>query len=113
MGAVDATLRRVNQKQRDDPRVTRVVLVISDTVRNRDALRLGVATVRSDYPLDTRGVLEALGRGQTPPLNGVAVVRVSADRPQAVHTRGKLVDGGARSSADFVDNPVGRLPPGQ
>jgi hypothetical protein len=108
LGAVDATLRRVNQEQRDDPRVTRVVLVVSDTVRNRDALRLGIATVRADDPLDTRGVLDALGHGRTPALNGVAIVRVPADRPQAVNTGGNLVDDVDQSRRDLVDNPVGR-----
>jgi transcriptional regulator with XRE-family HTH domain len=106
-GEVDGILRRVNLKQRDDPRITRVVLVVSDTVRNRDALRLGGATVRADFPLDTRGVLAALGAGRTPPLNGVVLLRVPRDDPQAVHTGGNPVDAPAVERATFVDNRLG------
>ena len=53
LGVVDATLRSVNQKQRDDPRITRVVLAVADTVRNRQALRLAIASVRAEYPNST------------------------------------------------------------
>lgn len=114
-GAVDATLRRINQKQRDDPRIARVVIVVADTVRNRRAMALGVATIRADYPLDSRAVIAALSAGRPPPLNGVVLQRIPADsdrpqhagHPQAVHTRGKVVDATAAEVARFVDNPVG------
>ena len=99
MGEVDGVLRRVDLKRRDDPRITRVVLVVADTVRNREALRLGAGTVRAGYPLDTRGVLAALGAGRTPPLDGVAIIRLPRNGPQVVHTGGKLVDGGAHRTA--------------
>ncbi|MHB8890804.1 MAG: hypothetical protein ACYC65_02030 [Candidatus Limnocylindrales bacterium] len=94
-GVVDATLRRVNQKHRDDPRIARVVLVLADTVRNRGALADAAATIRGDYPLDTRTVLGALRSGKAPLLNGVVILRVPRPdpvHPQAVHTRGNLVD---------------------
>ena len=94
IGAVDATLRRANQKQRDDPRIRSVVLVVNDTRHNREALRAGIVTVRAGYPLDTRTVLASLATGHTPPLNGVVLQRLPpVARPQAVHTGGKLVDG--------------------
>ena len=38
-----------------------VLLLIADTRGNRAALRLARDTLASDYPLDTRGVLLALG----------------------------------------------------
>lgn len=76
LGAVDATLRSANQKQRDDPRISKVVLVIADTVRNRAALRSSIAAVRAEYPLDTRTTLAALSGGRSPPLSGIVLVRL-------------------------------------
>jgi transcriptional regulator with XRE-family HTH domain len=75
-GAADATMRRVNLKLRDDARVHRAVMVVSDTARNRDSLRLALATVRPDFPLQTREVLDALGHGAAPRLSGVVLLRV-------------------------------------
>jgi transcriptional regulator with XRE-family HTH domain len=75
-GAADAILRQANQKQRDDPRIARVVLVVADTVRNRRALDAGAAAIRAEYPLDTRAILANLRAGRAPPLNGVAILRV-------------------------------------
>ncbi len=94
VGAVDAMLRRSNQKQRDDPRISGVVLVIADTARNRRALREAVAMVRAESPLDTREVLAALAAGRSPALNGV-LVRIAHARPQPVHSGGKVVDAAA------------------
>lgn len=82
-GVADATVRRVNLKLADDPRVQRAVLVVNDTVRNREALRAAIASVRADYPLQTREVLAALGSGVAPRLNGVVLLRV----PRAPRTR--------------------------
>ncbi|HEY6571082.1 MAG TPA: hypothetical protein VIZ22_12370, partial [Candidatus Limnocylindrales bacterium] len=76
LGAVDATLRTTNQKQRDDLRIARTVLVIADTPRNRAALRLAHATVRAEYPLDTRSVLAALGEGKAPTASGIVLLRL-------------------------------------
>ena len=75
LGAVDATIRRANEKHRDDPRVVRVVLVINDTARNREAMRGGAAALRSDFPLNTHEVRRALRSGVHPPLNGILMVR--------------------------------------
>ena len=109
-GVVDATLRRVNQKHRDDPRIARVVLVLADTVRNRWALADAAATIRAEYPLDTRTVLGALASGKAPALNGVVILRVprrDAVRPQAVHTGVELVDDRPAEARGFVDNRLG------
>jgi transcriptional regulator with XRE-family HTH domain len=116
VGAADATIRRVNLKARDDARISRVVLVVADTLRNRRALAAALAIVRADFPLNTREVSAALRRGHSPRLNGIVLERVRARadgvRPQVVHIVGKPVD--ARRAADlaFVDNPVGGRPPG-
>jgi transcriptional regulator with XRE-family HTH domain len=76
VGAADATLRRVNLKLGDDARVQRGVLLVSDTARNRDVLRLALPSVRADFPLQTREVLAALEAGKSPRLNGVVLLRV-------------------------------------
>jgi hypothetical protein len=73
---VDATVRHVHQKLRDDPRITRLVLLVSDTVRNRQALHAAGAILRADFPLATHEVLGHLRAGRTPPLHGIAVIRV-------------------------------------
>ena len=95
VGAVDAMLRRSNQKQRDDPRISRVILAIADTARNRQALRDALPLVRAEYPLTSREVLAALGEGRAPQLNGIVLVRIPGGRPQRVHSRGKVVDAAA------------------
>jgi transcriptional regulator with XRE-family HTH domain len=107
VGAIDAMLRRTNQKQRDDPRISRVVLVIADTRRNRAALRLALAAVREGFPLGTRDVLTALAAGHAPALNGIVLLRVPSTRPHAVHRGGKVVDVAAHGPGMFVENPVG------
>jgi transcriptional regulator with XRE-family HTH domain len=81
IGGVDGTLRRVNLKRRDDPRVARVVLLVADTTRNRHALRLAAAAIRVVYPLDTRATMAALAAGRPPPLNGVVLLRVPREPP--------------------------------
>ncbi len=83
LGVVDATLRSVNQKQRDDPRIARVVLAIADTVRNRAALRSAITSVRAEYPLDTRTVLAAWGAGQSPSLSGIVLIRLTGASARA------------------------------
>jgi transcriptional regulator with XRE-family HTH domain len=103
-GAADATLRRANLKLSDDARVTRLALVVNDTTRNRDALRASLVTVRASLPLQTREVMRALRAGHVPPANGIVLLR---PRPQAVHRRGKVVDGSAGELRKFVDKPVG------
>lgn len=111
LGAVDATLRPIHQKRRDDPRIHRLVLVVADTARNRQALRVAADVLREAYPLDTRGVLADMGAGRTPRADGLVILRVPAGSgPQAVHTGGNPVDAGAPVPRKFVDNPVGGAP---
>jgi transcriptional regulator with XRE-family HTH domain len=114
IGAVDATIRRANLKLGDDPRISRAVLVVNDTARNRSALRAGIATVRAEYPLQTREVMAALSAGETPRLNGVVVLRLPSRerRPQAVHIGGNVVDARGAARPKFVDKPVGGAAPG-
>ena len=109
IGAADATIRRANLKLADDPRVGRLVLVVNDTSRNRAALRVALATVRADFPLQTREVLADLRAGRAPRLNGVVVLRLSRDerRPQPVHSGGNVVDARGGVGRKFVDKPVG------
>lgn len=98
------------KKRRDDPRVARVVLVLADTVRNRRALADAAATIRADYPLDSRSVLWALAAGKVPALNGVVVLRVprqGAVHPQVVHGSVEHVDDPSVTGSRFVDNRLG------
>jgi transcriptional regulator with XRE-family HTH domain len=111
VGAVDATVRRVNLKHRDDPRMGRVVLLVNDTSRNREALRGSLAVLRADFPLGTREVMAALEAGRQPALNGIVLLRVpsAAVRPQPVHSGDKTVDGGPSARPTFVDKPLGAV----
>ncbi len=128
LGAVDATVRRVLQKQRDDARIRSVVLVVADTVRNRDCHRHGGQIVlRDSFPLDSAAVMRDLRRGRIPRLNGIVLLRVPRarmsehQRPRGGERRrsstgcpqrGKTVDGLAHAGAKFVDKPVGAAAPG-
>ena len=76
LGAVDLTIRRVQQKQRDDPRVRSVVLVILDTTRNREAIATAGTVLRDAFPLDTAAVMRDLAHGRIPRLNGIVLLRV-------------------------------------
>jgi transcriptional regulator with XRE-family HTH domain len=113
-GAADATIRRVNLKLAADPRIERAVVVVNDTTRNREALRSALATVRADYPLQTREVLNAFEHGRLPRLGGSVLLRAPLEvrHPQAVHSGGKTVDASGGAGSKFVDKPVGRGEPG-
>ena len=80
LGVVDATVRHVHQKLRDDPRILRLVLLVADTVRNRQAIQAAGGVLRADFPLVTHEVLAHLRAGRTPPLNGIAAIRVPRRR---------------------------------
>ena len=77
-GAVDATVRRIRLKQRDDPRIRRVVLLVADTHRNRLALDAARQALAADFPLTTRDVLRDLAGGRMPRADGIVVLRVPA-----------------------------------
>lgn len=70
--------RRINRKRRDSG-VTRMVLLVADTHRNRAILRSQPSLLRQTFPLDTREVLTALdaGRDQAPTASWCCEVRGS------------------------------------
>ena len=114
IGAADATIRRANLKLADDPRISRAVLVVTDTARNWAALRAALATVRADYPLQTREVMAALSVGEAPRLNGDRRPAAAATRASSTGCphRGKVVDARGAARPKFVDKPVGGPAPG-
>jgi len=66
-----ATWRRIMAKARDDPSISRLVLLVADTRRNREAIAGVRELLRADLPLDTRAILAALSRGKAPAANGI------------------------------------------
>jgi transcriptional regulator with XRE-family HTH domain len=71
---VQAIIRKTNLKLRDDRAVRHAVLLVADTRANREALRVARDSLRADFPLDTRTVLAALGRGVCPGASGIVVL---------------------------------------
>jgi hypothetical protein len=65
--------RRLTLKMRDDPKGG-VLLLLSDTRINRDALRALRGGLRDLFPHDTRTLLAALRRGREPPGNGIVIL---------------------------------------
>ena len=65
--------RRVALKRRDGE-IDRVVIVLADSRANRCALRAIRSAWRTDYPLDTAEILEALALGRLPSAGGVVVI---------------------------------------
>ena len=71
---IQATERRVMLKLRDDSVVSHVFVVVADTRANRAALAVGRHALRGNFPLDTREVLTAFGRGLCPGSNGLIIL---------------------------------------
>jgi transcriptional regulator with XRE-family HTH domain len=71
LGDVQALERRIALKRRDsgDPPV---ILLVAGTRHNLAVLRAVRESLRDAYPLDTREVLAALGRGAAPGRSGMA-----------------------------------------
>ena len=69
---LQALERDINGKRRDG-KLERVVLLVRDSKRNRDVLRAADALRRS-FPLDTRAMMAALGRGRDPGADGIVVL---------------------------------------
>ncbi len=65
--------RRLALKRRDDPG-GHVLLVVSDTRRNRIALTVTREELRTDYPVESREMLRALAAGRDPGGSGIAVL---------------------------------------
>ena len=70
---LQALERAIHLKQRDSV-VTRVILLISDTDRNRALLRVVLPMLRPSFPLGTRDVLQALREGRDPGADGMVVL---------------------------------------
>lgn len=73
-GDAQAIQRRAMRKLRDDASVQHLFLVIADTRLNRAALAECREAMRTDLPLDTRAVLQALGEGRCPGASGIVIV---------------------------------------
>jgi len=69
---IQALERDINGKRRDG-KLERMVLLVRDSKRNRGILRAADALRRS-FPLDTRAVMAALGRGRDPGGDGIVVL---------------------------------------
>jgi len=65
--------RRLQLKIRDDP-VGHVILLVSETRANRQAMRLLQDGLRETLPLHTRATLAALGEGRDPGGSGIVIL---------------------------------------
>ena len=65
--------RRLQLKIRDDP-VGHVVLLVSETRSNRQAIRRLKDGLRETLPLDAREMMAALGTGRDPGASGVVIL---------------------------------------
>lgn len=70
---IQAQTRRALLKKRDAG-LDVLILVVSDTARNRHVLREHRESLRGSFPLDTRAVLQALARGVAPASDGIVVL---------------------------------------
>jgi transcriptional regulator with XRE-family HTH domain len=70
---LQALERAVHLKQRDSG-VRRVILLLSDTDRNRALLRVVLPVLRPSFPLSTREVVQALREGRDPGADGLVVL---------------------------------------
>jgi transcriptional regulator with XRE-family HTH domain len=68
-----AQLRAATLKQRDGG-VQRLVIVVSASHTNRDALRSAADVLATAYPLGTRATLAALATGTDPGANGIVLL---------------------------------------
>jgi transcriptional regulator with XRE-family HTH domain len=68
-----AQLREATRKQRDG-QVNRLVILLSATHHNRDALGSAADVLATAFPLRTRATLEALANGEDPGQNGIVLL---------------------------------------
>lgn len=71
---LQAIVRRIQVKLRDDGTVTHVFLLVADTRSNRQALALGRESLREQFPLDTREALISLRDGRCPGGSAIIVL---------------------------------------
>lgn len=68
---LQALMRRIALKLRDDPRGNVVLLVINDTAHNRRVLAELREALRADFPLDGAEIARDLRRGRIPRASGI------------------------------------------
>jgi transcriptional regulator with XRE-family HTH domain len=71
---LQALQRRVALKFRDDPSVTAVVLLVSETRANRRVIRDQPTALAADFPEGARSILGALAEGQLPKGSGLVLM---------------------------------------
>jgi hypothetical protein len=71
---VQALLRRLATKRRDDPGISSVVLVMADTRHNRSLLKEFGEVVRAELPVASKVIIEALAAGREPGGSGIVLV---------------------------------------
>ena len=69
-----ALTRRLELKFERDRTVARLVVLVADTRNNRRALELIREGMREAFPLDTREILAAFARGESPAAGGIVVL---------------------------------------
>jgi transcriptional regulator with XRE-family HTH domain len=71
---LQALLRRIVLKRRDDPSVGGVVLVLADTRHNRALVRDSAEALAAAFPLSGREIMEALRVGKPPRDSGIVLL---------------------------------------
>ena len=71
---VQALQRRLSLKQRDDPRVQCLVLLVAGTRSNRQLLREHAEALRSQFPAGGPEIAGVLFEGRSPDRNGIVVL---------------------------------------
>jgi hypothetical protein len=74
LGDAQAIERRLRLKQRDDPRATVVVLLVTRSDHNRRILAEHRESLRDLLPLDGAAIMRALRAGRCPPAGGVLLL---------------------------------------
>ena len=74
LGDTQATARRIQLKQRDDPRDGPVILVLARTPHHRRLLDEHREALRAQFPLDGPAIARALRAGRLPPASGILVI---------------------------------------
>jgi transcriptional regulator with XRE-family HTH domain len=76
-------LERRMQRKKQDSGVTRMLLVVRGTRRNREILREMLPALRGTFPLGSREILQALADGRDPGADGLVVLEAwAAGRPE-------------------------------
>jgi transcriptional regulator with XRE-family HTH domain len=71
---IQALLRRLTLKLRDDGTVVATVLLLSDTVHNRSLLREYRDAIRAELPASSAEILRAVREGRPPSRGGVVML---------------------------------------